>query len=351
MNGDEELGARLAALVEQPPPSTVDAALAVRTGRSRRTRRRLTVVAAVAAVVLAGTGLSFLPSGGWGSGVPAGPPLPTRSAPTLPQLLGVPLTVPTVPGGQETLTTEADFGWLPEGTKGMEYYPGGGGVSARQLDGAQWSLYLKVLPAGQDPDAANRVTNESVVRSDAAPVGGGQAFTWTAPGSNSMTMGWQLPDGRWGLLTEDRFAPAEREGVLRKVAESVVVGHRAVPLPVVLAKLPEGFRRPNVIFNRQTVQGLDWWSAELNFNDAGGRSFTVMVTPDAEQPLGYPRPTDLDMGDVKRDCRAEADGVRVCLSTYVQPVDFSAVGGREGMLDLVRPLGQDASGWTTEVVP
>ncbi|MFI1524036.1 hypothetical protein [Kitasatospora cineracea] len=349
MNGDEGLGTRLAALVEQPPPSTVDAALAVRTGRGRRTRRRLTVVAAVAAVVLAGAGVSLLPAGGRGPARPAGPALPTRPAAPLPQLLGAPLTVPTVPGGRETLTTEADFGWLPEGTDGLEYFPGGE-VSARRLDGTQWVLNLKVLPAGQAPDATDSVVDGRGVRADAAPVGGGRAFTWLPAGGGSMTLGWQLPDGRWALLAESRFAPAERDGLLRRVAESVVVGHRAVPLPAVVSGLPGDFRRTSVLFVRQTVEGLDWWSVELNFDDAGGGPFTIAVTPDAEQPLGYPRPTDLDPGDTKRTCRVAADGVRVCLVTYLPPVDFSAVGGREGLLGLVRALGQDASGWTTEAV-
>ncbi|MFJ4681439.1 hypothetical protein [Kitasatospora sp. NPDC088783] len=352
MNGDEGLSTRLAELVDQSPPSTVDAALAVRTGRARRTRHRLTMVAAVAAV-LAGAGLSLLPEGGGGSARPAGPALPTRSAPPLPQLLGAPLTVPAVPGGRETLTTEADFGWLPEEINELEYFPGGE-VSARTLGGdtLRWNLYLKVLPAGQLPDPP-RAQADGPVLADAAPVGGGRAYTETVSGGSfgdSVTLYWQVPDGRWVSLAGTYLDLAERDGLLRRIAESVVVGHRAVPLPVVVSGLPESFRRTSVMFTRETVRSLDWWSAELNFVDAGGGPLTITATPDAEEPQGYPRPTDLEPGDTKQTCRVAADSVRVCLSTYALPVDFSAVGGREGLLDRVRALGQDVSGWAAEAV-
>ncbi|MFG2825225.1 hypothetical protein ACGFX4_38090 [Kitasatospora sp. NPDC048365] len=354
----------MAGLTEAPSPeSTVDVALAVRTGQVRLRRRRLAAVGAAMAVVLTGSAvLSLRPSGAPAPAAPTVSASPSALPSTAPQPSGgaaagaAPVTAAPV-NGKDPLTVDADFGWLPAEANAVHYQlsPYETTVRGESADSIGPRLTLKVFAAGVVPDAGKSPLGAMGVRQDVAPVNGRTAFLVTAAGDHrNGALYWQGPEGRWLELYFLYLSGADSDQVVHKVAEKAVVGRHSVPLPATFTQAPKSFTLSSGSFERENIRGQQWWTMQLNYAAGPGQYFSTTITPDGERPDPHPEITDrppAPLGDSDPGtCRSE-NGLKVCVRVAQEKSMLDPVGGPAGWLSKVGLLGMDETRWTTDVLP
>ncbi|MGW6919486.1 hypothetical protein ACWGB8_37595 [Kitasatospora sp. NPDC054939] len=390
MNGvEKKLSEELEALAESTAPiSRVDAGSAVAQGRARLRRRRFAVAGAVAACAITVAAVSsVLPDRTVGGAAPAAPggasgspsaslstgPVPSRGAG--PIASGSPWSSPTAglprpsggvpsPGpstfaatGPDPLTTEATFGWLPEGFTGGSYLKTSIGNQARanapqegELRNSP-TLWLKVYPS--DPGVGTFATGDRQYRVPAPAVNGREAY-WvgSAPDRNTALGGaerylrWQAADGRWAELQSMYLDKPDTVQVMHRVAGGVTVGHTEVPLPFTVRNLPAGAGLHTVDMQRGgwVTQGVEWM-ASISF-ELDGRYLGVYVAPDGPSQQPSLRP---GAPDANPDCKVEK-GLRICAASIGDKDVYKSVGGAAKWLERFTLLGTDPAAWTTRVI-
>ncbi|MEY9950538.1 hypothetical protein [Kitasatospora sp. GAS1066B] len=349
---DFDLSTGLAELVGSPPQqSVVDVAAAVRQGRSRRRRRRLGVAAASLAFAVGVSGLALaLP--GQGHGVPAAAPTTTAPADLPPDT------------GHDPLTTEVQFGWLPDwarGSDGIGYSADYQGPSPQAFAMVRGNpargfseLRLTLLPAGQVPDAT-KLNGRPAQRSAAPQVNGGTAY-WLTPSADPRlptdehALRWLTSSGRWAELQGQWGEDAGATAVVLRVAAGVTYGKWAVPLPVRLTGLPADFKVALATL-APSMNGSDWTVAVAM--TVGNSLVTINVGPSLPlPPSGSPYPgKSIHNGGYPGapGCITQA-GLDACVdSPPGYETALQAVGGVHGVADRLVLLGGDRGNWTTEV--
>lgn len=335
------------------PASTVDVNEARRVGRSRLLRRRFAVLGTVTAVAVgAATLASALPGGGstvvvapatTPSGHPSLTPSPTstgaRRLPALPS--GVPSSSQTTASfeGRDPLTAELAFGWLPDPASPVAYSLQFDGMTVRAggrtFDNAPL-FRAKLYPAGVTPELGTFPQGAKMLRVDAPPIRGREAY-WVSSDDPAYreatnTLRWRTPDGRWAELDSQNLKGDDRQSVPLRVAGGVVVLPQQIPLPFKVNRLPEGARASGA----ELESGKDPadWMASASFSTADSY-FSLTVQPVAA-------PTN------QQDCTT-ANGLRACVSLG-KPAVLDSVGGVQAWLKQLTLLGTDQSAWTTEVL-
>jgi len=360
MNGpDRDMAANglsegLAALANTAAPaSTVDVNQARRVGRSRLLRRRFAVLGTVTAVAVgAATLATALPGGGSTvtvapatspSASPSLTPSPTSTGavrlPARPS--GIPSSSQTTASfeGRDPLTAELAFGWLPDSATPVEYSLQFDGMSVRaggRTSEDAPSFRAKLFPAGVTPELGTFPQGAKMVRVDAPPVRGREAY-WVSSDDPAYreatnTLRWRTPDGRWAELDSQNLKGADRQSVPLRVAGGVVVLPQQIPLPFKVNRLPEGAKVSGAQY--ETGKDPSNWTASVSFSTSDAY-FSLTVQPVAA-------PTN------QQNCTT-ANGLRACVSLG-KPSVLDPVGGAEAWLKQLTLLGTDESRWTTEVL-
>ncbi len=247
--------------------------------------------------------------------------------------------------GTDPLVTQASFGWLPSSVAGVGYQVGAHGDLA-QASGtgmAGTRLLLSLYPAGTTPALGSFATGARQLSVPTEPVDGGTAYWMTADTTDPTNGGdtylrWQTASGRWAEIHAYYLHDADPLGVLRHVAATVTTGGKAIPLPIRITGLPTDFRLDEAALDRPSVGGDAPWSLQIIYR-AAGASVDIDVSP---------------AGTADRHDGAScttARGLDVCVRTpNGVPPSLTAIGGTNGMLQRITPLGTDEHDWTTDVV-
>ncbi|WP_431678878.1 hypothetical protein [Kitasatospora sp. KL5] len=278
IRSEQELVVGLAALAESAaPPSTVDAGAAVRRGRDRVARRRMSVWGAAAAVLLVCS--SVVAGVGGRSAAPVGPAGPGRPSP------GV-----GAPGGEEDpaadgvplLSAQMEFGWLPESVHAVRYSYGANGYlvqASGDAEGGGIRFALSVYPVGVVPPPERRSDGTEV--KVAAPPVNGQVAYWTSAESaadDTTVLRWLTVDGRWAEVVSSSVPEGQRETLTHKVAEKALFGPMKVQLPVRLSGAPAVYALVGADLLRP-VSGAGGWTLRLTFSVSPTQSFSTTAVP------------------------------------------------------------------------
>lgn len=275
---DEEV---LGAFREDPlPPSGVDVARAVRTGRRRRRTRTVGVAAAVA-LVLAGSaavpawfaGANGPANLGASPGVTLGPPPPPCPSPE-PTRSGSPSPRPagTAPAEFDVLRHWVDVsgvsGFSAHDFRTARYWQA---VTLFDKD-EKFSVEVVVFAAGGKPVFGNHDATDfapvDLTGAESAGLVGGRPASWL-PGRQGMNgrdaarLGWQWAEGGWAFVaagdstSENRKATPEDLAVLRAMAtqaagELVIGRGTAVTMPFTVRGTPECSRLTGTTVYRGT---------------------------------------------------------------------------------------------------
>ncbi|GAA1954993.1 hypothetical protein [Kitasatospora viridis] len=339
----------------EAPPSTVSAARAVRQGRARIMRRRLTVLGTVVVIAATAGALTVLrPNAGAHSAGPlAGPATDTGSGsgsgsgagssaqpapqPSLPQT-GAPAT------GSDPLHPGLRFGWLPDGVATLTYRvdPQGASLLASASSataGTALSFILSLYPQGSAPgDTEVAGVHVTLV---AAPAVNGRPAYWLLDDklnpAGTKELRWQLADGRWAELDGMGMPAGQEQQMSLRVAADVAPDAQPVPLPFRLA-VPGGDTFSQLDFQRTLgTAGSDWSVRVVVSSQDGSTAVPTDITPDSVPA----RPTDVCVSD---------QGVHACVPRYDSgPDPLAALGGPDAWLHRFTLLGTDPSKWTTDV--
>ncbi|MCX4748698.1 hypothetical protein OG455_24795 [Kitasatospora sp. NBC_01287] len=359
---EEELTVRLARLADgEAPHSTVSAGAAIRMGRSRRVRRRLSAVGAVTAVAVAATGLVTAlpePRHGTVTGSAAGG--------TTVQAAGDIASDP--------LVSHAEFGWLPTQFAGLSYQaspanPTGDTPQFTRANGKHGDdgfttmlLWLTVYGKGATPPLRSTDSREGPAQHLVAspPVHGHPAYFLASqdgtPGPHELC--WQLADGRWvGVDAELTAASAQSDFVkvvadLPRIAAGVSVDERAVPLPFRINGLPDNLRLSAATLDHDSVATPGSWAAGVNYNVAGTKDHLVVtVEPEGSADpgsqvavAGFPVQPDPSLLCVV------SHGLKACATSPQGSSAFDAVGGEQAFLNRFTLLGTNEKAWTAQVL-
>ncbi|MGW4061297.1 hypothetical protein ACWEGE_23655 [Amycolatopsis sp. NPDC004747] len=327
---DHELATKLKELAETPaPPPRIDLDRARRIGGRRRRVRTTALVVGCAAVVTAGglTAVSLFR--------PVPPPAiaPAASAPAS----ATPTPVTPVPV-DNPMVAKANFGWLPEQIKGIEYAVGAHGdttlaIGRGELPPMIWlSVYDREPPV---PPGLGGQPSRIPVR-----IGAQDGYWLTTAANDPLNRGdsylrWRAGDGRWAQLHAYYLTGPDRQQVLTRVAGDVTFGIRPVPLPLRITSLPGTFSLSDGYLNRRQDQDGVPWRLVLQYTSEGGLA-TINVAPPGA-------PTD---GLGKPECVTK-NGLKACVS--FNQTKIGGVTAKE-LLSRITLLGMDETKWTTHVV-
>ncbi|MER5354991.1 hypothetical protein ABT093_32305 [Kitasatospora sp. NPDC002551] len=357
---EHHLVAGLTALADSPAPaSRLDTGWAIRAGRSRLRRRRAGVLGAVAAVVLGASVVA--------AALPFGDPRPPDAAAT-----GLAGAEPALPRfgpdtGRTPMVVDTTFGWLPTGFDQYAYNSGPTTAPWKlsiKAIGARVSpdnpnrklIFLSVYGASEQPPAAGAVPNVEWHLIDTAPVNGQPAY-WRGIGPDTPTglggqriLVFRLPDGRWAELTAAYMDADPVAELLSRIAAGVRTGPQAAAMPFTLRDVPADAVPDGGAFNIGVDSTMGYaWEASVSYK-LGNGYIAVIARPDAEPDPAYKRrPLTSGEEEVPRACKTER-GLHVCAMSSQGDEPFAAVGGLQGWLDRVTPLGTDPAGWTRDVV-
>lgn len=359
VRSEQELVAGLAELAESAaPPSGVDVCAAVRQGRGRVARRRMSVWGAAAAVLLV---CSSVAAGVGGRSVsPVGPAGPGAgsTAPSVTPRPGTPSPGASAPDGATAadgfapLSVEADFGWLPDSMKVVRYTSGANGLRVQAADDASgrgMRFGLAVYRADELPPVDMRDGTERGLVA-AAPVNGREAF-WAAPDSTvggRSVLRWHLANGRWAELTSSAVPPGQQATLMHKVAEKASLGLRPVALPVRLTGVPAAYAVTNADLLRPRAGAGDW-SLRLTFSVSSTQSFSTTVVPLGSDWLPRMQAVEGTAGETDPSACREQGGLMVCVQTADRSA-LTAVGGPAGWLPHVVAIGADPAAWESGTV-
>ncbi|GAA1071169.1 hypothetical protein [Kitasatospora arboriphila] len=350
VRSEQELVAGLAELAESAaPPSGVDVCAAVRQGRGRVARRRMSVWGAAAAVLLV---CSSVAAGvGGRSAAPVGPAGPGAgsAAPSVTPRPGVPGPGAGAPAadGFAPLSVEADFGWLPEQVRAVRYSSGANGAlvqASGDAAGGGMRFALVVYPVGVTPELEQQPGRAETLRAT-APVGGREAY-WVVSEERSdgpTVLRWRTADGRWAELTSSSVPQDQREALPRRVAEKVAFGRRAVPLPVRLTGVPAAYAVTGADLLRPVSGSGDWW-LRLTVSVSPTQAFSTTVVPVGTDWLPRTRAVPGSGGAVDPASCRERDGLMLCVQVGSNGA-LDAVGGVAGWFPHVVAVGTDPAAW------
>jgi hypothetical protein len=342
----DELAEELIQLAGSAAPGrSIDITRAMRDGRVRLRRRRMVTVSTVAVAAAATMTVSLLASGAGGAQRPA-VPAPPASA----------------PNSADPLVVEASYGWLPAGYQ-VNYLPDHGRTVPRADGGipeggsTQPIIWLKVYPAGTTPPIGQPFYQGGPRqhRVEAAPVDGRPAYwvgegptTPWAPGGD-IQLRWQSADGRWAEMDSSYLTGADASKTMHRIAEKVVVAHRAIPLPYRINGIPKAVKLSSADFDRSrsAVNKHVPWTSTISFT-YDGMPITTTVRPGpapsrttSAGPDSYPEP--------KQTC-TQAHGLSICTESQYGVNAYHAVGSPEAWLKKFTLLGTDERAWTTDVL-
>jgi hypothetical protein len=326
MTAEPRLATRLEELAETPaPPMGIDIEHARRLGQRRLYTRRASLI--TGAAVFAGAA--------------------TLVAPSI--LRRGPASVPALPTSAPTgnpLIAYADFGWLPDsitrvehGTRAHEAYVHAVDENAR----LGTHLWVSVHPAGALPEPPN-VQTPPPVRVPAPAVNGQPAYWLTDspsdPGRGASTyLLWPAPDRTWVRLHGYYLSSfPDPLGILHRVASGITVETRPLPLPVRI-DLPDRYRVDEANFYRPMPKeaGTGAWQLRLYYPDSLP-GFTIFAHPEGT----FARPKEGTLLPTRT-----AKGVDVCVAAEDYEVaSIRELGGAQGILDRITPLGLDQREWT-----
>ncbi|MDX2649385.1 hypothetical protein PV341_38640 [Streptomyces sp. PA03-1a] len=350
-DGTDELTRELGELAgTAAPASGVDVGRAVREGRVRVRRRRFAALGAVAAAVAATAVVSFLPPG---------VDRAERPTPAASRVWTAPTPAPDT--GHAPLTLEASFGWLPAGFDKIEYSPQqkrtvvsvAGKIPEGGVRGP--GLSLDVYPEGTKPSLGRPwyPGGPRQYRIDAPPVNGRPAY-WVGKSPTAAWgpagvwhLRWQTADGRWAELQGDGMPGTAGQQTLHKIAERVVVAHRAIPLPFRISDVPAGFAVSEASFDMGRRPDDAPWTATVDFI-VGGMYIHTTVQPDLPEPTMSPPPGAVVQRSTSTCVRE--DGLKLCTGSEYGVDAYRAVGGPKGWLKRFTLLGTDQHDWTTNVL-
>ncbi|WP_030276179.1 hypothetical protein [Streptomyces sp. NRRL B-24484] len=357
VRSEQELVAGLAELAESAaPPSAVDPGAAVRRGRGRVARRRMSVWGATAAVLLVCTSVAVgLGGRSAGPASPIGPAGP-GGGPAVPSVTrppGTPGPDASAPGGAPVadgfapLSVEADFGWLPDPVRAVRYSSGANGPlvqASGDATGGGMRFALVVYPKGVTPELEQQPGETQTLRAT-APLGGREAF-WVVsevPSDGPTVLRWRTADGRWAELTSTSVPQDQREALPRRVAEKVVFGRRAVPLPVRLTGVPAAYAVTGADLLRPVSGAGDWW-LRLTVSVSPTQTFSTTVVPVGTDWLPRTQAVPGAGGTVDPASCRERDGLVLCVQIGSNGA-LDAVGGVAGWLPHVVTVGTDPAAW------
>lgn len=328
---DHELATDLKELAESPaPPPRIDLDRARRIGgRRRRVRTTVLVVGCAAAVTAGGvTAVAlFRPV----------PPSATASASAIP----MPATAPARPlvpvPVNSPMEAKANFGWLPEQIKGIEYTVGAHGDATLAIGSGKLPPMIWLSISDQEPPVPPDLGGQP----SRIPVriGGQDGYWLTTDANDPLNHGetylrWRAPDGRWAQLHAYYLAVPDLKQVLTRVAGDVRFGSRQIPLPLHITSLPSTFSLSDGYLRRRPDQDGVPWRLVLQYTSDGGLA-TINVSP----PGG---PTD---GLGEPECVTQ-NGLKACVS-FNQP-KLGGITAKE-LLSRITVPGPDEVMWTTRV--
>jgi hypothetical protein len=280
-------------------------------GAGRRTRRsRLRVgTAALAAGAAAIAASAFHPGG---------TPVPAATA-------------------QFRIVTPAQFGYLPAGFRAF-------GVSDGQsLASGPTGVALFLTTTNEPADSPARDLPVSVPGAKTASLNvdenGGPAADGAA------TLRWVTATGEHlTLFTFGKAGFPAWQEELPKIAAGVVIANQVVPMPFHLDRLPNGF----TVEHSSLGGSVNGWSAQLVIRDHGDASTAWIDAARADDPLAESQVFGkLPPGSACKEYRGE----KICVgASSGQGSALKIVGGTQGLLDLVVPLGTDPSAWTPDFI-
>ncbi|MEU8000988.1 hypothetical protein AB0B66_07490 [Catellatospora sp. NPDC049111] len=306
---DEEV---LGAFREDPlPPSGVDVARAVRTGRRQRRMRSAGLAGALALLLAGGAAVPFWFSAangpanlGASPGVTLGPPPPPCPSPEpSPSVSTSPRPAGTAPAEFDVLRHWVDVsgvsGLSPQLFRTARYWQ-----SVLMYDAAErFTVEVTVYAAGGKPVFGNHDATEfepvDLTGAESAGQVGGRPASWL-PGRQGMygrdaaRLGWQWAEGGWafvaaadGAQESGRQPSAEAMAALRvmaaQAAEQLVIGRgTAVTMPFTVPGIPECSRLTGTTVYRGTRgDGTSFVQPGLVFGRADNTD-PLLFPPDVE---------------------------------------------------------------------
>lgn len=334
-----------ALLTEPPPPSTIDAALAVATGRRiLRRRRRLTLVAVTATTALACALVATVPLGHGGT---------TATGTSTSTSTATATSTPALATGRDPLVVPGKFGWLPANAQNVEYTfaPGQQVSTVAKGDGDVRStpamLWLTAFDPGQTPTLNTFADGAKQLRVDAPPVNGHTAY-WVTANAADPTNGadtyldWQTPSGQWAELHGYYLGDDPIEATMLHVAAGVTLGAAQVPLPISIGGLPVSAVADEIDAQQPSAHNTAW---EANLIFTLGGSYVDITVHAAGATLTS---TTATAGAV---CDANRNGLAVCVSLIGATENRLLPGGLPGLLKSIVSFGPDPKNWTTNVLP
>jgi hypothetical protein len=344
---EEVLTRALEGLAGDPaPPCRVDIGAVVTEGRRGRRRRR-TVGAATAAVLLA-VGTAALA-------------LPTRQVQPPDSRIHQAGLDPRDP-----LAVDARFGWLPPSMHSLvsvdSFRPSG--VTDPQLrvtttdprsPESGSGLNLIVFPQGQDPRSSPDPYLPGTLSTTSAPKVDGRRAYWLAavpqapqPPLALLALRWQSADGRWVDLIAEGSALTKSD--LLHVASQTTLAGQSLPMPFYLAHSSgtqvQQESEAQSLAGQASAQG-PVFTLSLSLS-GGGYVYYLTVSPHiGGPPLALPQlPAEAQRNlRPSRLCETER-GLDLCVMAF-GPDSTSHL---RGVLDHVQPLGTDPDNWTTDVL-
>jgi hypothetical protein len=237
---------------------------------------------------------------------------------------------------QVRVVTPAQFGYLPAGFSAF------GASGSQSLASGPTGVTLILTTTDTPADSPAQELPVSVPGAKTASLnveeGGGPAadgaavLRWVTATGKHLTL---LAFGKAGF-------PAWQEE-LPKIAAGVVTADRAVPMPFHLDRLPKGLS-VDLFSLGGSASG---WSAQLVLRDRDGSSAAWIDAAKADDPLASKVFGALPSGAACKEYRGE----KICVGVSSRKGSaLEAIGGAQGLLDLVVPLGTDPSAWTPNFI-
>jgi hypothetical protein len=329
---DDMLSNELRAMAETPaPPMRLDIDQARIKGR-RVKRRRIAAVATVCTAVAVAVAVVI--------------PVALRGDADLDRRPADPVVPPQT---EHLLVARATFGWLPDGVSGISVDDNEEWIdtAARWPGELGMHAWLRVHPVSDTPPDLGKGRVRPLYLVSAQPVNGRPAYWATESKKDPLNRGdmhlvWQAANGQWVDLNVYYATFGDQATVMHRIAADVTVGIAPIAVPIRIDGLPSAFDNADLSLTRPGLLRPGAWELGMSYWIEGAL-INIGVMPAGLAPLAK-------SGNETRACKT-ADGVQVCVShTYAPSPDLESIGGVQGLLDKITPLGMDESKWTTDPI-